>query len=205
MNRSYNYVFLLGRPGSGKSAVFRSITDKLKAEGIADEFLRIDDFPKLLELNAADTEHKRHKPMPDGGFLILDDSLWDDVLKEVNKDALKLKDSGKMVFLEFARDSYEHALKFFSKDVLSNALLIYVDCPFDVCWQRNVERVKRQQEQGIDAHLTSREEMEKTYLNDDFKTLAKDISEPHIILDNSTSDLEKLENNILSIMPKFKK
>lgn len=205
MNKSFNYVFLLGRPGSGKSQVFHLITSKLKESSIADEFQRIDDFPKLLEINAEDTGNLRHKPIPGGGFLVLDDTVWADVLQKVNKDALVLDDAGKMVFIEFARDKYKRALSNFTPSVLKKAMIIYIDCPFNIAWQRNVDRVNRQKAQGIDAHLTSREEMEKTYLKDDFNEIKDELQIPYIILKNDSNSLPLLEKRISGILQEFLK
>ncbi|MDI6643333.1 MAG: hypothetical protein QMD95_04735, partial [Candidatus Hodarchaeaceae archaeon] len=55
-----SFVFLLGRPGCGKSVVYRFLSERLRAEGLAEEVMRIDDFPVLQELLDRDTEFKRH-------------------------------------------------------------------------------------------------------------------------------------------------
>lgn len=41
----YKYVFLLGRPGCGKSALSRELEKRLLESGQAQTFQRVDDFP----------------------------------------------------------------------------------------------------------------------------------------------------------------
>ena len=99
------YIFLLGRPGCGKSAVYRRAIQDFSEKSIAVNFERIDDFPRILIVNEQDKEQKRHKPMADGGFLITDDTVWDDVLRIVNDDAKKASADNKIIFIEFARNN----------------------------------------------------------------------------------------------------
>ena len=43
----YKYVFLLGRAGCGKSALYHELEKRLLESGQAITFERVDDFPKL--------------------------------------------------------------------------------------------------------------------------------------------------------------
>ena len=43
----FKYVSILGRPGCGKSALYRELEKRLLASGQAKTFERVDDFPKL--------------------------------------------------------------------------------------------------------------------------------------------------------------
>ncbi len=54
------FIFLLGRPGCGKSLIYKILLKKFKKEKIASQFIRIDDFPILKDLLKKDIEFKRH-------------------------------------------------------------------------------------------------------------------------------------------------
>jgi len=160
-------IFLLGRPGCGKSELYRRLTPRLKEEGFAQEFVRVDDFPKLWNVFVNDKNFKRCKPTEDGGYKVTDPKVWDDILKEVNRDVKKLDKKGRIIFIEFSRSNYVHSLKNFDKGILNKSLIVYIDCSFETCWKRNVKRHETVLAAGVDNHLVPREEMEETYLHDD--------------------------------------
>jgi tRNA uridine 5-carbamoylmethylation protein Kti12 len=164
---------VLGRPGCGKSELYRRLTPKLKKEGLAREFVRVDDFPKLWNIFVNDKNFKRCKPIEDGGYKVTDPKVWDEILKEVNSDVKKLDKPGRIVFVEFSRPNYIHSLKNFDRKILNKSLIVYIDCSFETCWKRNVRRHKAALAAGVDNHLVSREEMEETYRHDDKNELIK--------------------------------
>jgi hypothetical protein len=43
----YRYVFILGRPGCGKSALYRELEKRILNSGEAATCERVDDFPKI--------------------------------------------------------------------------------------------------------------------------------------------------------------
>ncbi len=158
---------MLGRPGCGKSELYRRLTPRLKKEGFAQEFVRVDDFPKLWNIFINDKNSKRCRPTEDGGYKVTDPKVWDDILKEVNRDVEKLNKPARMIFIEFSRPNYVHSLKNFIKGIRDKSLVVYIDCSFETCWKRNVRRHAAALSAGLDNHLVSREEMEETYLHDD--------------------------------------
>jgi adenylate kinase family enzyme len=163
------YIFLLGRPGCGKSAIYRMVVEKLKEKGVGKEYPRVDDFPKLWAIFQNDEktgQWKRCRKTPDGGYKVTDDTVWDEILRQVNDDLLKFS-SEEVIFVEFSRSDYLPALKNFDDKVIKNSVIVYIDCDFETCWERNVDRHKKALAAGTDDHLVSREEMEKTYLYDD--------------------------------------
>jgi len=56
----FSYIFLLGRPGCGKSIVYRLLADLIRREKLANETMRIDDFPILKEIAEQDKDFKKH-------------------------------------------------------------------------------------------------------------------------------------------------
>jgi len=195
-------VFLIGRPGCGKSAVFRILEEQLRARGFKGELKRIDDFPLLKHIFDTDIAHKRHRPAPGGGLKVTDDTVWDDLAKGLNDQALRLQSPDRLLFIEFSRNNYVRAFKNFSQELLKNSLIVYVDAPFDVCWERNARRVR--EERGLDAHLVSREEMEKTYARDDHEELPKHVSALVLVVKNDSDDLTRLRGELQKVVEKLK-
>lgn len=202
MNRGYKYIFLLGRPGCGKSEIFRRINDLATSRNI--KVTKKDDFPILWSIFQEDERSGRWlrcRKTPDGGYLVTDSGVWDEILKKLSDEILEIKDEYDIVFIEFARTSYIDALKNFADEILDNSIIVYVYASFDVCWQRNLARHKKRIKEGYDDHLVSREEMEKTYLNDDGERLK--MLESCIWIDNNTDDEKNLENGVKKILEKL--
>jgi len=195
-------VFLLGRPGCGKSLVYRLLEEELRSAGYKGELMRIDDFPVLKHVFDTDIEYKRHRPAPGGGVKITDDTVWDDLSKALNEKALELQSPDRLLFIEFSRDNYVRAFKHFSPEVLMNSIIVYIDAPFDLCWERNLRRAS--EEEGLDAHLVSREEMEKTYARDDHEELPKHIAAPVLVVRNY-SGVQELRTELAGVVGKLRR
>lgn len=208
----YKYVFLLGRPGCGKSAVYRQIEKRVKEEGLATTFERVDDFPKLWnkfmtdnKLEESGKERKYSKRTSDGGYLVTNAGIWDEILKELNDDIIKKTRTGHLIFIEFSRPDYIHSLENFDREILDYAVVVYIDVDFETCWKRNVARHEAALAEGTDDHLVSRDEMEKTYLHDDGKELVKKQPVPVIRVDNQTEGIENLIKESEKVIEQLKK
>ncbi len=206
-------VFLLGRPGCGKSEIWRRLTVRLKEAGLAHLFERIDDFPKLKakkEEAFQKKDYSRFRPTADGGFKVVDNRVWNELLQEVNQDVWNLrrtweKERGEgVIAIEFSRPDYRSSLRNFSPEVLHHAVVIYIDAPFDVCWERNMKRVRKMKEQGLDAHFVSREEMEATYAYDDRDELIKESPIPVMVVENYGDKLSELDQQVERIVQKIR-
>ncbi|MBS3815370.1 MAG: hypothetical protein KGY45_02255 [Hadesarchaea archaeon] len=196
-------IFLLGRPGCGKSAVYRILKEELREKGYEEDLKRIDDFPILQQIFEEDTEHERHRPAEGGGFKVTDDSVWGDLAENLSDRAEELQSPNRLLFIEFSRSNYVRTFKHFSEEVLENSLVVYIDCPFEICWERNVKRWE--EEEGTDAHLVSKEEMEKTYAEDDHKDLPDNVDAPIIFVENNYSGLDKLRNELSLVIDEIEK
>lgn len=202
-----SFVFLLGRPGSGKSAVYRMLGQRLREEGLASDITRIDDFPVLRELLDRDTEFKRHY-RKEGGFVVTDFTILDDVLEEINSKLKELEQSGRVTFVEFARARYANALKNFDREVLDHSLIIYIYCPFDVCVERNVRRFREARGKDIDEHIVPTDIMEHYYRYDDYEELClKSEAElrrhapvPLVVVRNDVEGMGQLERELEKVM-----
>lgn len=184
------FVFVFGRPGSGKSELYRIASKLLKKAKIGKEYIKLDDFPKMekkWQEEFKTKEFKRFRVGDDGGFIVVDEKVYDELLDELNQDLLSLqKKSDSIIFIEFARASYLDALSHFSKSILDNAIGVYLDVSFELCWRRNVARVKELQKKGLDAHFVPRERMEKSYGKDDMDELLKKSPIPIVYIENET-------------------
>ena len=195
-------VFLIGRPGCGKSVIYKLLAEQLRVGGYKGELVRIDDFPILKRIFEQDVDQKRHRRFPGGGMKITDDKVWDDLTRALNEQALKLQSPSRLLFIEFSRDNYVRAFKHFSQEILQNSLVVYIDAPFDLCWERNARRVR--EEKGLDAHLVSREEMELTYARDDHEKLPDHVNVPVLVVKNDSDDFGKLRGELRKVVQKLR-
>ena len=198
----FSFIFLLGRPGCGKSIIYNMLGELLRKEKLASEVMRIDDFPVLNEIVDEDKEFRRHL-RKEGGFEVTDLSMLDDVLKRINGQLKKLGKLGRIIFVEFSRDSYVHAMENFDRDVLNRSLILYIYAPFNVCLERNIRRF-REGPKGLDDHIVPSDMMHKYYRNDDYEKLflkSEDELKKHapakiIVIKNDVESLEKLRLEI---------
>lgn len=202
--KKIKYVFLLGRPGCGKSIVFRKFLKNFEERGYH-SFKKFDDFPILKSLRDSEIKsgvEKRFRSTPDGGFKVVDDSVWSELLVKLNERILRQEENG-IVAIEFSRPNYVESLKLFSDKILENAIALYIDASFECCVARNEERTRRAAEEGLDAHFVSRKEMEETYLKDDKDELLKNSPIPVFLVKNdfNTSE-EEIEKQVTEIIKK---
>jgi AAA domain len=142
-------LFILGLPGSGKSAIARYINVKVYAEGWHWAARRFNDYKILDDMFHQDTAD-RFKPADSGGFDVLDLKVFDKALQaleqEVNMyiDSLKPEEK-KLVIVEFSRNDYKHAFQQFNKSFLKDAFFIYLGTELEKCKQRIRQRVAKPQ------------------------------------------------------------
>jgi len=188
------FIFVIGRPGSGKSEFIRRAARRLTEEGTVRRTCRVDDCSKLWDifrLEESSGEWKRCRKMPGGGYRVTDPSVWDELLRAVAREVGELETSSAATFVEFSRASYAAAFKNFSPDLLRRSVVAYVDCSFDTCWRRNLQRSKSSE--GQDRHFVSREEMESTYRRDDREEFLRQSPAPVFVVDNESDGTEHLQ------------
>jgi len=194
-----DYIFLLGRPGCGKSFVYETIIKKLKETEQIEKVERVDDFPILKELLDKDTEFKRHL-RKEGGFEVTYFTIVDEVLSTIDSRLEDVKSRNDLVFIEFARDNYISALKNFRSETFARAMIVYIYCPYDLCLERNRKRFEQQKNNALDDHIVPTDLMESYYKNDDIEkifltdrpALAKVLPGDFFVLDNSSEGLDAL-------------
>ena len=194
-----HFVFLLGRPGCGKSVVYKIIKEILEKKEIYSP--RVDDFLTLKEILARDKEFKRHI-LKDGGFAVTDWTVVDEALSDLCKLVKKEKADKKIIFIEFARDNYRHAFENFTKDVLDDSLILYLYSTFEECYKRNVARFQKAKKDGHDDHIVPLDLMKTYYKTDDYEQVylksAKELMEivpaKTVVLDSTVSGETGMEN-----------
>ena len=129
-------VFIVGLPGSGKSAVAHYISMLARDKGFT-----------VKSFNDYDILHGWFKNAPDGpqfsrtahnGFDVHDLSVFDTSLLESEKLVLQNVTSTEkeLILIEFARADYCHAFSQFSAAFLQDAYFLFIDAEIPVCKER---------------------------------------------------------------------
>src|SRR6266496_4545944 len=134
-------IFVLGRPGSGKSTAARKVNYLLGQYGWS--VRHVNDYEILYEMFLADTQHLRFRPTEHNGFDAIDLAVMDNVLEEVEKRARNNLLEVNAVTIEFARNDYRKALKQFTPAFLKSAYFLFLDADIETCLRRVHERVER--------------------------------------------------------------
>ncbi len=134
-------VFVLGRPGSGKSTAARHMIELARRRNYVSLFIQDYDILHRMFLN--DEKHERFRPTDCGGFDVIDFSVLDSALQQMEveiEDALAHKGID-MVCIEFARNDYHAALNIFSPLFLRDAYIFFINSDLECCIRRVQERV----------------------------------------------------------------
>ncbi len=163
-------LFILGLPGSGKSAASRHIIDF--AEKNNWEIKRFRDYKILFIKFLADRERKRFRSTEYGGFDILDYTVLDEVLEDLNSKIEQPKESvdstKELLVIEFSRNDYCKALGFFSSHLLKDAYFLFIDAAdIQTCIRRVKKRVIKPTEERTEDDNDVSEFIFETYYNKD--------------------------------------
>jgi hypothetical protein len=138
-------IFLLGRPGSGKSEAARSIEWLLEHVLKGWEASHVKDYKELLAMRRLDVAGRRFEASEYGGFKVIDFSVLPESLKKVNDNLLQQIDRPQTLLLtEFARNNYRQEIwEVFDPHILDNSYFLYLQADLDLCVKRVFERVRR--------------------------------------------------------------
>ncbi len=163
------FLFVLGRPGSGKSTAVHHILQSAHQHGW--QTVRLKDYEILYDMFLKDTAQVRFRPAPFGAFDVIDFSVLDEVLEALRDQSLEHFFSEpeisekKLVIIEFARDEYQKALETFDSVLLSNSYFLLVEADMENCIYRIQKRIYHQARQ--DNHYVSAEIIHAYYCRDD--------------------------------------
>lgn len=158
-------LFLLGRPGSGKSTAAHYIQWFIKKHHWS--AVHINDYHFLLAQFKADIHQRKFKSSGCGGFDVLDFSVLDTALHALEHEAQSYTSHPHtLLLLEFARKDYTQALQQFHPTFLRNASFLFFEADLDTCVNRVYERAYHPT--NPDDHFIS-EEMLRSYYQEDNK------------------------------------
>ncbi len=162
-------VFLFGRPGSGKSAVFRHIEKYLEEQYEDWPAVHFSDYEILQQMFQFEklfqvaVERRKFLSSEHDGFDVRDFSVLDTALKELEKQVRYRWDPNKdeIIAIEFARDDYTKALKQFMPGFLQNAHFLFIEVSMKTCIRRIHERIS--QPISADDHFVSENILQSYY------------------------------------------
>ncbi|MCR4391242.1 MAG: hypothetical protein NUV94_00330 [Candidatus Acetothermia bacterium] len=180
------YLFLLGRPASGKSELIQFLTSLPPDErAVAYHLGRLrvlDDFPilwqKFVEDDLWEEVGKGRLVSRRCGenYAVADDHAWPFLILSLNQEISRRPPApGETALVEFSRGGtrgYRDALARLAPEVLASGAILYLQVSFEESWRRNVARYDRARRDGLLTHSVPREEMERTYRSDDWTELA---------------------------------
>ena len=132
-------LFVIGRPGSGKTTAAHFVAAFMRDSSQSVD--SINDYDFLKTMFGADIEHNKFLPTEYGGFDVLDFSVLDVALQEIEKKVQELLPTKDLITIEFARDDYSQAIMQFSAKFLIDAYFLFIDADLDTCLARIHKRV----------------------------------------------------------------
>lgn len=165
-------LFIIGLPGSGKSAVARKIGDYVRNKSWTTR--RFNDY-RILNAMFRFDKQGWFKPAPIRGFNVIDITAFDFALNRLERAVARYLSSvhvrpEEIVFIEFARNDYWRAFKQFDPSFLKDAYFIHLQTKVEVCQERVKDRVQ-EPEYPADDYPVSDYIFEKYYHSDDGRNL----------------------------------
>jgi len=191
MEGHFPVLFLLARPGAGKSEVIRFLKGLDPAERLRDyhvgELAEIDDFPMLwtwFEEDAILRELGNPALYTDDAGYFKDIRLWDLLIRRIGLEYSKfLRDhpdwTGRgTVLVEFSRGvqhgGFRRAFEHLSPELLNRGSALYIDVSWEESLRKNRSRFNPEKPDSILEHGLSDEKLEFLYRRSDWSQLAPD-------------------------------
>ncbi len=217
-NRIFNKLFLLARPGAGKSEIM-SFLDKTPLDERISRYhvgklVHIDDFPMLWSwFEDDDLLDAMGKPRlhtdPQGYFKY--SYLWDLLIRRIGLEYKKLLRDDDIedttVIIEFSRGKehggYRSAFQNLDPVLVQNAAILYVDVSWEESLRKNKHRFNPEKPDSILEHGLPDAKLKKLYFEEDWHELTAqsptylDISGvkvPYVVFDNEKDLTSKLDH-----------
>lgn len=220
-NKIFNKLFLLARPGAGKSEIMKFLKDLPLEERISrfhvGKLVHIDDFPMLWSwFEDDDLLDAMGKPRlftdPQGYFKY--PYLWDLLIRRIGLEYKKLlRDSDLQdttVIIEFSRGKehggYRSAFKNLDPVLLQNAAILYVDVSWEESLRKNRRRFNPEKPDSILEHGLPDEKLKKLYFEEDWHELTENfpdyleisgIKVPYVVFNNEDDLTSKLNQDFV--------
>jgi thymidylate kinase len=197
-------VFLLGRPGSGKTTVVQAIQETVKSAGASGTVKWLSDATYLWRVfRASGAGDESVEPTEDGGFFIKDPMLYQKALEDLAKRAKRAQARVALIILEFSRRNYAAALNVLAQRGVYPDLIVYLDVDLETAIHRNRQRVKAGR---LDRHYVSEREMRTTFGSDDLEQLKQTYSGRILVLTEPAErhEPETVRRHALQILERLK-
>jgi energy-coupling factor transporter ATP-binding protein EcfA2 len=190
-------VFILGRPGSGKSTAARYLTGVARRRNFSPLFLQDYDILYRMFLE----EPTKFRPTDCGGFDVLDFSVLDSALRQLEANVQASLAGGKadIALIEFARNDYRAALHLFHPAFLREAYFFFIDSDLEEC----IRRVRKRATEPLlpDNHFVSEHIMRTYYVGDDCEYMAHDFAQEfglrnRVVVTRNDGPIEKLLDEV---------
>lgn len=205
-------LFLLGRPGCGKSKTAKYIEAFVKNNGWNWIVTNFKDYDILYEMAENDILHKEILLYDDGSFEVkkaskLDEAihiLEDRINEHFSKIDVHQSDNNHLIIIELARENYDEAFKQFLPVFLQNAYFLLIDTQFEECKKRIKKRVAFPDPNDHDNHNVSNFVMD-TYYRDQHPLTIKHLLPRWKMLNNNgnwddfTYEVEPFIKKILNV------
>lgn len=146
-------IFVLGRPGSGKSTAASHMMKYATSQDL--NAMHIRDYNILHAMFTSGDAYESFSDAGHGGFNVTRFEILDEVLVKLQRQVEQADASTRLIIIEFARDNYYEALGNFTEEFLRDAYFLFLDANIDLCVQRVYNRVASTKEQ--DRHFVSEE------------------------------------------------
>ncbi len=195
-------IFLLGRPGSGKTSAIRVITDYLQSVGYDKTQIAVhNDYRTLYSWFSKDELQKNFEPGPRGGFRVKNFAILDDCLREINKAVVTDMTQKQFIIVEFSRNQYTSALINFDSKILRSCSIFYLQTPMSTCIKRNEAR-GAQQSSNDEAGFVPPDILESYYKDDDIDKLGEEFAAGLVQIDNRQDGVALLRDKIMDEISK---
>ena len=135
-------LFLLGRPGCGKSSAIRCI--RRYTQNKQWPIIRFRDFDILKQMSNEERYKKAFVPTRYDGFDIVDLSVFDEALKRLDRRLntyISNTNAHEIIMIEFARSDNIDAFHYISPSVKEEAYALFINTDIEECVRRVENRM----------------------------------------------------------------